>query len=72
MKLTAAELMEDIQAEIGESSAEAADLMQYLTDAESCETPVDLFENLTNAKATAEAILSNIKEQLARINAQKR
>jgi len=69
MTLTNAELMEDIQAEIGESSSESVDLTAYLSDAESCETAVDLLENLLAAKLSAETILSNVKDQIARIKA---
>lgn len=67
MTLTPAELMEDIQAEIGESSAESVDLTAYLTDVESCETMEDLEQNLLTAKQAAETILVNIKDQIARL-----
>lgn len=69
MTLTNAELMEDIQAEIGESSSESVDLTAYLSDAESCETADDLLANLLAAKQSAETILSNVKDQIARIKA---
>jgi hypothetical protein len=66
------ELIEDIQAEIGESSLESVDLTSNLSDAESCETAFDLLENLEYAKSAAESILSNINDQLARIKAHKK
>lgn len=65
--LTKAELITDIQAEIGESSAESVDLTGHLTSAESCETHEDLLQNLLEAKQAAEAILSNINDQLSRL-----
>lgn len=65
---TIAELVEDIQAEIGESSAESVDLTAYLSDAESCETLLDVRENLKAAEMAAQAILDNIRDQLARIS----
>lgn len=64
---TIAELVEDIQAEIGESSAESVDLTTYLSDAESCETLEDLRENLKAAEIAARVILDNVRDQLARI-----
>lgn len=65
--LTKAELTEDIQSEIGESSAESIDLTAYLSDAESCETLEDVQANLMAARYVAQAILSQINDQLARI-----
>jgi hypothetical protein len=67
MKLTDAELIEDIQAEIGEASSESVDLTAYLSDAESCETLEDVKANLEAAKHAAKAILAQINDQLARI-----
>lgn len=64
---TIAELVEDIQAEIGESSAESVDLTAYLSDAESCETLEDLRENLKAAEIAARVILDDVRDQLARI-----
>lgn len=67
MTLTNAELIEDIQAEIGESSSEAMELIGHLTSAESCETAEDLRQNLLEARQAAKVILSNINDQLARL-----
>lgn len=64
---TIEELVEDIQAEIGESSSESVDLTAYLSDAESCETLEDLRENLKAAEIAAQVILDNVRDQLARI-----
>lgn len=65
--LTKAELIEDIQAEIGESSSESVDLTTYLSDAESCETEEDIKANLEAAREACKAILSNINDQLGRL-----
>ena len=68
MSLTQAELMEDIQAEIGEASSEAVDLIGNLTDVESCETMEDLKANLLEARKAAQTIISQINDQLARLS----
>lgn len=64
---TIEELVEDIQAEIGEASSESVDLTAYLSDAESCETLQDLRENLKAAEIAAQVILDNVRDQLCRI-----
>ena len=67
MALTTQELIEDIQAEIGESSSAAVDLIGHLTSAESCETLEDLKQNILEAKGVALLILSNLNDQLRRM-----
>jgi hypothetical protein len=66
--MTQNELMEDIQAEIGEASSGAMDLIGHLTDAESCETMEDLKQNLLEARKTAQTIIQHINDQLARLS----
>lgn len=68
MALSQKELMEDIQAEIGEASSESVDLTANLTDAESCETMEDLKANLLEARKAAQTIISQINDQLARLS----
>lgn len=68
MALTTAELIEDIQAEIGESSSASVDLTGHLTSAESCETLEDLKQNILEAKGAVLLILSGLNDQLSRIN----
>lgn len=68
MALSQQELIEDIQAEIGEASSEAMDLIGHLTDAESCETMEDLKQNLLEARKTAQTILQHINDELARLS----
>jgi len=65
---TAQELIDDIQAEIGECSSESMDLTGHLTSAESCETLEDLKQNILEAKGVALLILSNLNDQLSRLN----
>ena len=65
---TTQEQIEEIQAEIGESSAESVDLTAHLTSAESCETLEDLKQNLLEARNTALSILSNINDQINRMH----
>lgn len=65
--ITRAELIEDIQSEIGEASDEARELLDHLTSVESCETEVDIKANLEYALESAKSILSDIKDQLARL-----
>lgn len=67
MALSQAELMQDIQAEIGESSAESVNITGYLTDCESCETMEELKMHLLDAQAAALSILGNIQDQIARL-----
>lgn len=67
--LTTSELISSIQDEIGESSAEAMDLIGHLTSAESCETLDDLRQHLAEARLTALAILQNIHDQQSRLPA---
>lgn len=66
--LTKQELIEDIQAEIGEVSSESVDLTGYLSDAESCETLEDVKANLEAAREAAKVILSHINDELSRIS----
>jgi uncharacterized phage infection (PIP) family protein YhgE len=68
MALSQQELMEDIQAEIGEASSESVDLTANLTDVESCETMEDLKANLLEARKAAQTIISQINDQLARLS----
>lgn len=67
MALTQQELIEDVQAEIGEASSEAMNLIGHLTDAESCETMEDLKANLLEARKAAETVLMHINDELARL-----
>lgn len=67
--LTRAELLQDIQAETGEISSEAMDLIGHLTSAESCETLEDLRIYLLEARHYAACIIANINDQIARIPA---
>jgi hypothetical protein len=66
--MTQNELMEDVQAEIGEASSEAMDLIANLTDVESCETMQDLKANLLEARQAAQTIIQHINDQLARLS----
>lgn len=66
--MTQKELMEDVQAEIGEASSEAMDLIGNLTDVESCETMQDLKANLLEARQAAQTIIQHINDQLARLS----
>lgn len=68
MALSQQELIEDIQAEIGEASSESVDLTANLTDVESCETMEDLKANLLEARKAAQTIISQINDQLARLS----
>ena len=68
MALSQQELIEDIQAEIGEASTESVDLTANLSDAESCETMEDLKANLLEARKAAQTIISQINDQLARLS----
>jgi len=66
--LTNAELLNDIQAEIGESSSECVELLGDLTSVESCDTLLDLRISLLKAKLAAMTIIQNINDQLARMS----
>lgn len=68
MALSQQELMEDVQAVIGEASSEAMDLIGNLTDVESCETMQDLKANLLEARQAAQTIIQHINDQLARLS----
>ena len=63
--MTERELIEDIQAEVGEASSDAMDLIGHLTDAESCETLEDLTANLEAAKYAVGVILTQLNDQLS-------
>ena len=65
--LTKQELITDIQAEIGEASAESVDLTDYLTSVESCETAETMKGHLLEAKQAAESILNMINDSLGRL-----
>jgi hypothetical protein len=65
--MTTKELVEDIQAEVGESSSHAMELIGHLTSAESCETPEDLKQNILEAKGITLLILSGLNDQLSRL-----
>lgn len=65
--LTNAELIADIQAEIGETSSESVELTGHLTSAESCETLDDLKFHLLLAKQSALTILTHLNDELDRI-----
>lgn len=62
------EMIEDIQAEIGECSSASLDLIGHLTSAESCETSEDLKQNILEAKGVLLLILTNLNDQLSRLN----
>lgn len=64
---THAELITDIQAELGESSSSTIDLLDDLASAESADTIESIKQHLLEARATAESIMQNITDQLARI-----
>ena len=65
--LTTAELITDIQGEVGECSSVSLELIGHLTSAESCETAEELKENILEAKGIALLILSNLNDQLSRL-----
>ena len=67
MALTAHEELADIQAEIGESSADSLNLIGHLTSAESCDRKEDLIQHLLEARYQAEMILANLIDQLSRL-----
>ena len=65
--MTKQELIDDIQAETGEATVESMELTGHLVSAESCETIDDLKANLLEARKSAETILMQINDQLARL-----
>lgn len=65
--LTKAELITDIQAEIGEASAESVDLTDYLSVVESCDDERMVKGHLLEAKQAAESILNMINDSLGRL-----
>jgi hypothetical protein len=66
--LTPQELLNDVQAETGESSTEAMDLLGALALAESVDSVDELKHHLFMARNLANTILANLNDQLARLN----
>lgn len=67
--LTTAEFLQDVATETGEISTQTMDLLYALTCAEGADSLSEQLIHLQSARNAAEAILSNLKDEIARFAA---